>query len=552
MPLNGTIDYNFGYSYRANKCVGIPYAFRFDSVRTSGNLNLTNSRLSLFGSVSYSYSWQSLKTYLYDESWIVWVGPIPVRFGLKIPYFFGYDIAATVAGAVSLTNAATGNYRFDYTCTESRCDGSNQSTVQFQPGSNISNGSVAVNVGVKPYVALEAVGYVVSEWFLSAGIGSELSAPSTYWGYWGNGCGDADGDGIDEFVKSSIFDVNGQLALYGKWQILGHDRWDWIDWPFPVSGWNLVLVNDFSNRGKGPFVALRRNLLFREFQSLTSSALTPMIGGSATILQTGSGFSAKLRDCVPLHDRINYVFAWGDGTNSAFSGNAQEWTRVSHNYAQTGAKTLTLSAITDTLGRNLGPAKTSRSITVALSVPPGAPAAITVPPSAVGDFAVSWRAASGAVETYELQRKENGGAWETVYTGPSTSFLASPCDSGSQNFQVRAGNRTGWSAYTSSSPVLVRLSQETLAAPVLNIELLYAPGVNYVRWNANTCAKSYELFLGYTNSATNARSVGSQSDTSRYWEVYTFGMPRFVWAKACRGTRCGPFSTSGFLQYRER
>jgi hypothetical protein len=279
--------------------------------------------------------------------------------------------------------------------------------------------------------------------------GRELSVPSTYWGYWGNGCGDADGDGRNEVVKSSIFDVNGQLALYGKWQILGHDRWDWIDWPFPVSGWGLVLVNDFSNRGKGPFVALRRNLLFKEFQSLTSSALTPMIGGSATIPATGSGFSAKLRDCVPLHDRINYVFAWGDGTNSAFSGNAQEWTRFSHNYAQTGAKTLMLSAITDALGRNLGPARTSLSMSRQVLRPP------------------------------------------------------SPCRR----------------ALSVTSP--------SLGVPRV------AP------WK-------------HTNCTTNARSVGSQSTLNRYWEVYTSGYPRFVWIKACRGARCGPFSTSGFLQYRER
>lgn len=55
---------------------------------------------------------------------------------------------------------------------------------------------------------------------------------------------------------------------------------------------------------------------------------------------------------------------------------------------------------------------------------PTPPASITVPTSPVPSgaaIAVSWSSVSGA-ESYQLQRSANGGSWQTVYTGPETSY----------------------------------------------------------------------------------------------------------------------------------
>jgi hypothetical protein len=542
LPLNGKIDYTFGYSYRANKCLGIPYAVRFDNIHAKGDLNLNNSQLSIDGTISYKTSWTSEKTYLVNKSWHFFIGPIPVILGLNVPYFFGYDVNSSLTGSVSLANTGTGVYSFDYTCTSNNCNGTNNSTVQFQNGTNAPRASAAVNIGIKPYFAIEAVGYLYTESFLSAGLGSEISVPSTLWGYYGNACGDADGDGSTETVKSLVLDVNAQLALYGKWKVFGNQNWAWLDSKFSIAGWDLFKVSDYTTRNKAPFYALRRNLIFREFESAATSALTPVIVGPSSIAASGSGYSAMMRSCVPFDDKMNYVFDWGDSTTTAFSGDGAQQTFQAHNWATTGAKNLKLTAQSDVIHRNYG-VSTVRPITVVTLPAPGVPGGITAPAVSGSSLTLSWTAGSGSAQTYQLQQQANLGTWVTVRTQSGVSATLTGLAIGAYNYRVRACNTTGCSNYTENVAVSVA---PLPAATTLTVSSEFCGGLNDAEWTAVSGATSYQIYMSSTNSSGTANLAFTTSGLYRFLRVTS---NQYVWVKACTGAACSTFSNSGLARY---
>ncbi|WP_338848133.1 fibronectin type III domain-containing protein [Massilia sp. W12] len=542
-PVTGKIDYTFNYSYRANSCIKIPYAVRFDNIRAKGDLNLNSSMLSLSGSINYKYNWRSPKTTLYNNSWTFFVGPIPVVLGLHVPLFYGVDVDASLGGSVSLTNAGSGVYSFDYTCTQSSCSGSNNSTVQFQNNNPGSNSAVSLKVDAKPYVAVEAIGYLYSQWFLSAGLGVEIGLPSTYWAYSGNNCGDANGDGTLETLKSSVLDVNAQLALYGKWQLVGKENWSWMDWKISIFGWEVFKVEDYTLREKAPFYALRRNLYFKEFANPATSALTPMIIGPSTVPATTSGYSVQMRSCVPFKDKVNYVIDWGDGTSNSFAGDANKPNYQAHNWSSTGAKTLRVTATSDAIKRNFGNISSTRQINVEALPAPGAPASISAPAMSGSSLTVSWGAASGTVATYELQGQFNNGAWTTLanLNALSTNLNLAL---GSHNLRVRACNSSGCGPFSSTVPVTVAAAPAKPTLSVLPVDLCV--GENEASWNAVPGATSYRLFRASVNDPTRATLLRTVSTT---YETVMVRSLSYIWVKACNGEVCSDFSNYGTARY---
>ncbi|MBI3228637.1 MAG: fibronectin type III domain-containing protein [Burkholderiales bacterium] len=540
LPMNGKIDYTFNYSYRANSCIGIPYAVRFDNIHAKGDLNLNNSVISLTGSVTAQGKlWESPKTNLYSNTWTFFVGPIPVLLGLNVPYYFGVDANATLAGSISVSHAGTGVYSFDYTCTQSNCDGTNNSTVQFQNTATGSRAGVSVNVGVKPYAAIEANGYLYSEWFASAGIGTELSAPSSLWAYYGNNCGDADGDGNTEMLKSAVLDVNAQIALYGKWQIIGKKSWTWMDWKLSIPGWKTFKVSDYTKRDKAEFWALRRNLYFKELEPEATSALTPVIVGSSNPSASGTGYAAMMRNCVPFKDTMNYVIDWGDGTTSAVSGEPNQQVFQAHNWASTGTKTVKVMAVSDSIGRSYNNIATTRVVNVAPLAPPSAPSNISAPAQSGANLAISWGAASGVVQSYELQQQANGGAWTSVFNQNATSTNLNLA-LGSYNFRVRACNASGCGSFT--NPITVNVVVVP-SAPTLTVRADdLCSGDSTANWNAIAGANEYRVFRNTTNDSTTATLYQSTSATSA---SITVRQNTYLWVKACSNGACSNFSNAG-------
>jgi len=105
---------------------------------------------------------------------------------------------------------------------------------------------------------------------------------------------------------------------------------------------------------------------------------------------------------------------------------------------------------------------------VTVLLPPGTPATISAPYETGPSYTVSWSAASGSVDRYDLDEQFNGGAWTTAaITTTSKAFTAKPY--GSYGYRVRACNASGCSAYVTASvsvSVITGLSAFPDTAPV--------------------------------------------------------------------------------------
>jgi hypothetical protein len=545
LPANGTINYTFNYAYKKNSCIGIPYAAKMESVKTKGNLNVDNTQMQIDGSISYNSHWESRPSTLFHKTWTVWVGPLPVILGLEIPYHVGLDVNATLSGSISTTSTGTGVYSFDYNCTSSGCTGTNSSNIQFT-GNGGTRSNAALLVNAKPYLALEAIGYVYDASILSAGLGGEISAPSTYWAYQGNNCDDADGDGINENLKTSVLDVNAQLAVYGKFQILGNKSWKWINLNSSTGGYQVYRVDDYSTRGKPAFNALRRNLFFREFENISTSALTPVISGPASTSSVNGGYSASMRSCFPFKERLNYSFDWGDGSSpSQFSGPKSPPTYIPHNFAAAGYRNLKLTVLSDSLGRNYGNASTSRTILVAAPAIPGAPTALTVPTYSGANLNLNWSAASGIVQSYEVQQQNPGStSWATATRVPNTWASIAGLANGSYKFRVRACNISGCGPTTAEQTVnIVTLPP----APTLNMSVEnLCEGENYAWWPAMSGAIRYELHSSTSSNSATASLHTRTSATNAHLQV---SENTYFWLKACNSNVCSDYSAPKLARF---
>ncbi|MBI5115224.1 hypothetical protein HZA56_02010, partial [Candidatus Poribacteria bacterium] len=121
---------------------------------------------------------------------------------------------------------------------------------------------------------------------------------------------------------------------------------------------------------------------------------------------------------------------------------------------------------------------------------PPVPATLTYPASdADGQFTVSWATTSRATY-YLLERSKDGGPWEPVYSGPSTSYGENiPC--GSYRYRIRACNSCGcgaWRTGTTDCVVDGPPAPGGIAYPATDPD-----GEYIVSWGVSAAAASYRL-----------------------------------------------------------
>lgn len=90
-----------------------------------------------------------------------------------------------------------------------------------------------------------------------------------------------------------------------------------------------------------------------------------------------------------------------------------------------------------------------------VSLPLGAPTLSVSSPVTQGQtVGTGWTAVSGATQ-YQLERSRNGGAFSTVYTGPSTSASVASGLFGTWTYRVKACSASGCGAYSAEKIVIV-------------------------------------------------------------------------------------------------
>ncbi|MHC4779628.1 MAG: fibronectin type III domain-containing protein, partial [Planctomycetota bacterium] len=150
------------------------------------------------------------------------------------------------------------------------------------------------------------------------------------------------------------------------------------------------------------------------------------------------------------------------------------------------------------------------------TVPPAAPASITVPAtSSTGIYTVSW-AASTFATSYDLQEANNSsftGA-TTVYSGANTSFQLTGKTNGTYYYRVRASNSAGNSAWTvGGNPCVVSLVVPSIPASI-TVPTSSVTGNYTVSWAATAGAWTYDLQEATNSSFTGATTVYTGANTS--------------------------------------
>lgn len=315
----------------------IPYGARFDHARAYGNAAVGYGA-ALNGNLNYNYAWQTQLTKPSLGGLSFWIGPVPVYVGFNLPINLGLDVQATVTGTLNYNGSQTATGSFDYTCRLSGCTGSSNYNLGGNQQQTIT-GSVSGRVYPTIWAQVAVRAFLYTEWVAYAQVGVRPYLYGDLWGYYGNNCGDADGDGLQETVSALTFDLDWQLYLTGQASAFGSTPANWNLWNTQRSHlgfWDLV----------------------------GSSALRPMISGPASPkVNVSQAYSAKMRPCWPYGNAVNYRFAWGDGGTTTLSGAPQSWTPSSHTWTSTGTKTLSLTSLSDSHGRSLNQT-TSRNIQV--------------------------------------------------------------------------------------------------------------------------------------------------------------------------------------------
>ena len=269
-----------------------------------------------------------------------WIGPIPVHIGFNLPINYGLDLQASATGTVTYTGSQSAAGNFNYSCTLSGCSGTAGYTQTNPVSPQIGTAGVSGRILPNVWVQVAIRGYLYDEWLAYAQIGVRPYVRGDLWGYYGNGCGDANADGLFETVDALALDLDLQVHLTAQARAFGATPTQWNDlWHTPryhLGFWDLI----------------------------GSEALQPMLGGSSTATPgVSQAYTAKMRPCYPWTDNVSYGLTWGDSTSSSTSGAPQSFASANHAWSTAGTKAVALTAQSDAHGRSFNKS-TTRNISV--------------------------------------------------------------------------------------------------------------------------------------------------------------------------------------------
>lgn len=310
----------------------IPYAVRFRRLRTWGEATLDYGT-SLEGTAGYTDSWELevAKPFLGGVSFLV--GLIPVFIGFNLPITVGLDLQANVTGTVTFHGNQDASMSFAATCGLHGCE---MEDTQFTPPRfhdiRFDQGSVSGRIQPSVWVQAGLRAFLYEERAAYAQVGVRPRILGDLWGYSGNNCGDADGDGVAEHVDAATLELDWRLSLTGQASALARDPARFEIWTTP-------------------------NQLIRFWDLRAGGSIAPMlIGPSSTRASTPTGYQVQMRPCWPYGDTIHYQLDWGDGIVEPSSNAPGSTLWASHAWAEDGQKQVTVRAVSDAHGRTLGSA----------------------------------------------------------------------------------------------------------------------------------------------------------------------------------------------------
>ena len=338
--VNATGEVQFALKRYAIFGFCIPYGVKFETAHAYGTAAVSYGT-TLSGTINYAnpkpWEYQVAKPHLFALTFSL--GPIPVHVEFNLPIVIGLDLKASTTGSVSYTGSQVVSGPFDYTCTLDGCSGSSLFTRTGPLPSKMLSGSIAGRIQPSLYVQAAVRASILKE-LVYAQIGIRPYLQGDLWGYHGNTCGDADGDGLPETVDALTFDLDWQVFVTAQATAFSDEPRRWNDL------WHTA----------------RSHLGFWDF--VGSTALRPVLSGLTTpLVNFPQQYSASMRPCWPYSDKVNYQLSWGDGSTASLVGLPATPTQLSHSWAALGTKALNLTAQRDAHGRVFNQA-TARNVQV--------------------------------------------------------------------------------------------------------------------------------------------------------------------------------------------
>ena len=389
LPVTGTLT--LAARYKIRKCFGVPTGFEFVDAVASGTATIAGTgdlSASASASAQFNREWLLADPELGEVSFTV--GVIPVRLVFTLPIYAGVDLNAKISGQLNAHLNASASGSFTYTCTTRTCSGTSNFTDQFSFTGPNASAEVDLTAQAHARVMLRVGVYHERIAYVEGGL--KAYARAGIWGYIGNTCGDADGDGNNETVRALAADlIWGYKFAYGLGGWLLPDQLNFTGGNEYPLGWQDLL-------GQGG-----------------STALQPMLTGPATAVQgTPTAYAVKMRPCYPYSQSVNFSLSpgtWTGPTSVSPTGSAA----VETTQPAIGNKTFVATATSDSYGRNLQ-MPYSRVVNVTPATPT-APSGLSAAVLSSTSVRLNWTDNSAYDTGYEIQRRISGGG--------SFGFLAS-------------------------------------------------------------------------------------------------------------------------------
>lgn len=338
LPVSATVDASVEYKVKKWACV--PYKFRLIEAVIDGNANLDGS-ISATAELDYTHEWK-WKHNLYTiklGGFTVSLGPIPVYLSFKLPIDVGIDTKVQVGGNAELEANLTANANFNVTCTSSDCTGTRNFTHDFDVPNPTYEFTVdaTAKVWAKAAVKME----VYDDSLGKAEVSATAYVKGNLYGYAGNQCGDADGNGTNESFADLLFSLDaGYEIKAGLGGLLLPDKeWKLLYDSFHLGFWDLYTHSSGHN------------------------LLDPIVTGPS---QADAGesvsYTVKTRPCYPYDDDVD--FTWSGPFSGGGSAAPKTGSVTASGLPAAGDHVVTFTRTGDDHGRNSPDYSVTRNLSV--------------------------------------------------------------------------------------------------------------------------------------------------------------------------------------------
>ncbi|MBE8166792.1 MAG: hypothetical protein HAW66_00280 [Shewanella sp.] len=275
------------YLYKSKFCV--PYKIQISQIDAEAKFALTGN-FSLQGQAQGELApsiWQLYNGKI-SSGWFT-IGPIPIQYDINLPVNAGMaKIVYKAKGDVSLKKDLNISGSYKYACHQSKCSKVSSS---FSDNGTFSKDNlsypVMASASMVPFVNLSVRGSLYKD-LIWARAGTQENLPIGLNGYVGNECGNGNGLGDSDFVKSAIAHVKLQANAFAEGRFFNDQNWSLLD----------------------------KNIKFIDMLH-PSTAMSPIIRSSVTGKDVN--LNVSVRSCMSDVDSSfqNFTVQWGDGASDS-------------------------------------------------------------------------------------------------------------------------------------------------------------------------------------------------------------------------------------------